>query len=51
MYTDVDECAEDTDGCEQTCTNNNGSFLCSCNTGFTLTFDNLGCDGKWNTKS
>ena len=33
---DVDECSEDTHVCAQTCTNNNGSFLCSCDTGFIL---------------
>ncbi len=43
---DVDECVEDTDGCSQTCTNNNGSFLCSCGTGYTLADDDLGCDGN-----
>ncbi len=42
----MDECAQDTDGCAQTCANNNGSFLCSCGTGYTLANDGLGCDGK-----
>ncbi len=45
----MDECVQDTDGCVQTCTNNNGSFLCSCGTGYTLANDGLGCDGKSST--
>ncbi len=42
----MDECVVDTDGCSQTCTNNNGSFLCSCGVGYTLAADDLGCDGN-----
>ncbi len=43
---DIDECIEDNDGCAQTCTNNNGSFLCSCIIGYTLAADDIGCDGR-----
>ena len=34
---DVDECAEKTDNCHEKakCTNNEGSFFCSCNRGYT----------------
>ena len=46
MILDVDECSEDTVGCAQTCTNTDGSFECSCGTGYTLSADNFGCDGK-----
>ncbi len=46
FFPDVDECGEDTDGCAQNCTNNNGSFLCSCGTGYSLGEDNLRCDGR-----
>ncbi len=42
----MDECVEYTDGCSQTCTNNNGSFLCSCGIGYTLAAGGLGCDGN-----
>ena len=42
----MDECSEDTVGCAQTCTNTDGSFECSCGTGYTLSADNFGCDGK-----
>ena len=31
--------------CSQTCTNTNGSYLCSCNSGYTLNADNRTCHG------
>ena len=34
VETDIDECASDNGGCEQNCHNNNGSYTCSCNTGY-----------------
>ena len=43
--TDINECAEDTDSCAQTCTDTDGSYVCSCDTGFWLANDSLGCDG------
>ena len=45
IISDVDECQGSNGGCNQTCTNNDGSFECSCTTGYTLSVDNLGCDG------
>ena len=44
--TDVNECLSDNGGCNQTCTNNDGSYECSCNTGYLLSPDNLSCDGR-----
>ncbi len=44
---DIDECVKNTDGCSQTCTNNNGSFTCSCGAGYTLATDDVDCDGKY----
>ena len=43
---DVDECAADTDGCDQVCTNTPGSFECSCNGGYVLNNDQITCSGK-----
>ena len=34
--TDVDECAEGTAACDQTCTNTQGGYECSCKPGFRL---------------
>jgi len=42
----VDECATNNGGCAHICTNTDGSFVCSCRTGFTLASDGLGCDGE-----
>lgn len=44
VYLDIDECNYANGGCEQLCTNTNGSFFCSCKTGFTLTRD-VFCSG------
>ena len=43
---DINECAEATDGCAQACTNTDGSYLCSCESGYRLASDQHGCDGK-----
>ena len=42
--TDIDECAEGTAACAQTCTNVPGSYFCSCGSGYRLAGDRLGCD-------
>ena len=43
---DIDECATNNGGCGQNCANTDGSFECSCNTGYTLAANNLNCEGK-----
>ena len=40
---DIDECDTNNGGCEHTCTNSDGSYTCSCNTGYTLDLDDEGC--------
>ena len=40
---DIDECVERTAGCEQTCVNSNGSFVCSCADGYDMNQDNATC--------
>ena len=45
LFVDNDECATNDGGCAHTCTNTEGSFVCSCNEGFTLNADGLGCTG------
>ena len=45
---DVNECDDNNGGCEQICTNlDDGSFQCSCNSGFVLASDNMNCDGRF----
>ena len=45
-FIDIDECSLGTDHCEQICTNNVGSYTCSCKSGFELSSDGLHCSGK-----
>ena len=41
---DVDECSTNNGGCQQKCTNNVGSFVCSCQKGYQVsTSDNKKC--------
>ena len=42
---DIDECLMMTDNCQQNCTNTEGSFMCSCFSGFILLSDNRSCAG------
>ena len=46
FHADIDECAENTDGCEQMCTDTDGSFECSCGDGFSVSSDGKSCDGE-----
>ena len=45
-YSDIDECAEDSDNCNinASCTDNIGSFDCACNSGFSG--DGVNCASK-----
>ena len=45
-FSDIDECAENTAGCGQMCTDTDGSFECSCKDGFRLASDKRNCDGE-----
>ena len=44
-FLDIDECSMNNGGCDQMCTNTNGSYVCSCDDGYTLNDDGLTCDG------
>ena len=44
---DVDECYEETDGCQQECVNTNGSYYCTCRIGYRLTSDGYNCEGTY----
>ena len=40
---DLNECAQNNGGCSHTCTNTEGSYVCSCNVGYELDTDNHTC--------
>ena len=42
-HVDIDECALGISGCEQQCTNTNGSYYCTCRNGFSLQNDSKSC--------
>ena len=42
---DIDECTAGTHDCDQVCTNTDGSFTCSCNSGYTLDSNGRRCNG------
>ena len=46
VFEDIDECALNISGCNQNCTNTNGSYICSCYPGFEILNDNRTCIGK-----
>ena len=42
----MNECNNDNGGCDDTCTNNDGSYKCSCDDGYELDNDQHMCNGK-----
>ena len=49
-HVDVNECDQKNGGCEQNCGNTEGSFECSCNSGYQLELDGAGCERKKQSK-
>ena len=45
-FIDINECEPSFETCEHLCTNNNGSFTCYCQPGYSITTDQLSCLGK-----
>lgn len=43
FWTDINECRLNTDGCQGTCSNTEGSYQCGCRSGFRLATDELTC--------
>ena len=46
MITDINECGTDNGGCAQNCTNTDGSYNCSCASGYVLDEDGHACNGE-----
>lgn len=47
LPTDKNECMIADGGCDHVCTNTNGSYHCSCNSGFQLKPNGLECEGEY----
>ena len=47
IYIDIDECSMSPNPCGQICTNNEGSFVCSCNNGYVLDDNQTSCNGQF----
>ena len=45
-FKDIDECRMGTHGCDHICSNDPGSYTCSCNTGYDLTSNGRTCKGS-----
>ena len=51
VVTDVDECAVENGGCPHNCTNNEGSYKCSCRDGYIdVSNDGTVCTGNLYTR-
>ena len=47
LSADIDECARNTDNCDQLCVNLNGTYKCACRPGYTLNANERKCDGEY----
>ena len=43
---DINECTTSNGDCEHNCANTDGSFICSCHTGYQLDENGLNCNGE-----
>ena len=43
---DINECNSNNGGCEDSCVNTDGSYYCTCDTGYSLDSDKHDCNGK-----
>ena len=48
---DVDECVGGSHNCSHICENTQGSYTCSCHSGYQITSDGLNCEGMCNDGS
>ena len=48
---DVDECSDGTHNCSHHCTNTEGSYLCTCPSGYSLDQENTTCNGELTSRT
>ena len=46
VYTDINECVNNNGGCSDGCNNTEGSYYCTCSSGYELSGDNVTCIGE-----
>ena len=51
LFSDINECAVGDGGCEHSCNNTLGSYICLCDEGYELNDDNHTCKGRQTTSS
>ena len=49
LFPDINECLSNNGNCSQTCSNTNGSYICSCQLGYAFHFDHRSCYGMSST--
>ena len=45
---DINECSTNNGNCSKLCINTNGSYVCSCTSGYQIAMDNMTCNGECN---
>ena len=45
VHSDINECFSSNGGCAHKCSNTDGSFVCSCDSGYELGTDGMACNG------
>ena len=51
LCTDINECGDINGGCQHSCKNTFGSYICSCDPGYLLLEDNSTCEGCSNART
>ena len=47
FHLDTNECMKDNGGCEHNCTNEVGSFVCGCDTGYSIDDNGFNCTSEY----
>ena len=50
-FPDMDECVDGSHSCSHICENTQGSYSCSCHSGYHLSIDGFNCQGVYHDSS